>query len=276
VASSRRARIALGTPPRFGYRWSTPQVAGLVVLAIGARDVSVCEIRCRWPSFWCYRAHHRLFEITPAACNCMFLAAVVLFMLVVSSHICGRLHGPRRGHSASKLVANTEMSSRRQFLFFVGTTVGLTPVMAWMGRSGTSRAEMKTKDEQFPVSKTDEEWRRTLTPDQYQVLRKHSTERAFTSALNAEKRDGMFVCAGCGQPLFASETKFESGTGWPSFYKPLDGAVGTESDRSWFVVRTEVHCSRCGGHLGHVFPDGPKPTGQRYCMNGVAMKFVPK
>jgi len=167
-------------------------------------------------------------------------------------------------------------SSRRQFLSFVGTTVGLSTVMASIGSSGASRAAMKTTDEQFAVTKTDEEWRSTLTPDQYAILRKHGTERAGTSPLNAEKRDGMFVCAGCGQPLFSSETKFESGTGWPSFYKPLDGGVGTTTDRSWFMVRTEVHCARCGGHLGHVFPDGPRPTGQRYCMNGVAMKFVPK
>ncbi len=135
---------------------------------------------------------------------------------------------------------------------------------------------MKNNAEQFPVSKSNEEWRRTLSPEQYKVLREHGTERAFTSPLNAEKRDGTFVCAGCGQPLFSSETKYESGTGWPSFYKPLEGAVGTSTDRSWFQVRTEVHCSRCGGHLGHVFPDGPRPTGERYCMNGVALKFEPK
>ena len=168
------------------------------------------------------------------------------------------------------------MSSRRHFLSFVGTTAGLTAVMAWAGRSTTSKAAMKTTEEQFPVSKSDEEWRRTLTPDQYAVLRKHGTERAGTSPLNAEKRQGTFVCAGCGQPLFSSETKYESGTGWPSFYQPLAGAIGTKSDRSLFMTRTEVHCSRCGGHLGHVFPDGPRPTGERYCMNGVAMKFVPK
>ncbi len=122
---------------------------------------------------------------------------------------------------------------------------------------------------------TDEDWQKILTPEQYKVLRKHGTERAGTSPLNAEKRDGTFVCAGCGQPLFGSDTKFESGTGWPSFWKPLDGAVDTSTDRSWFTTRTEVHCSRCQGHLGHVFPDGPQPTGQRYCMNGVAMKFDP-
>jgi peptide-methionine (R)-S-oxide reductase len=130
------------------------------------------------------------------------------------------------------------------------------------------------KADAFPVTKTDEEWRQSLAPDAYKVLRGHGTERAFTSPLNAEKRDGRFVCAGCGQPLFSSDTKFESGTGWPSFFRPLDGAVETTQDKSWFMVRTEVHCARCGGHLGHVFPDGPAPTGERYCMNGVAMAFV--
>ncbi len=134
---------------------------------------------------------------------------------------------------------------------------------------------MKSNDD-FPVRKSDDEWRSTLTPEQYRVLREHGTERAFTSPLNVEKRDGMFVCAACGQPLFSSDTKFESGTGWPSFFKPLDRAIETSSDRSWFMVRTEVHCAKCGGHLGHVFPDGPEPTGERYCMNGVAMRFEPE
>jgi peptide-methionine (R)-S-oxide reductase len=127
----------------------------------------------------------------------------------------------------------------------------------------------------YPVSHPDEEWRAKLTPAQYQVLRKHGTERPGTSPLNAEKRPGTFVCAGCGQPLFAADTKFESGTGWPSFFAPLEDGVGTSEDRSLFMARTEVHCSQCGGHLGHVFPDGPQPTGQRYCMNGVAMAFKP-
>ena len=127
----------------------------------------------------------------------------------------------------------------------------------------------------FPLSHSDEEWRQKLTPAAYQVLRKHGTERAGTSPLNAEKRAGTFVCAGCGQQLFASGTKFESGTGWPSFFQPLEGAVETHEDRSFFMTRTEVHCSNCGGHLGHVFEDGPQPTGLRYCMNGVAMEFKP-
>ena len=126
------------------------------------------------------------------------------------------------------------------------------------------------------MNKTDDEWGQALSPEQFQVLRKHSTERPGSSPLNGEKRDGVFKCAGCGTPLFDSETKFESGTGWPSFFRPLGDAVGETTDRSMFMTRTEVHCATCGGHLGHVFPDGPEPTGLRYCMNGVAMKFEPK
>ncbi len=125
------------------------------------------------------------------------------------------------------------------------------------------------------MQKTDDEWRTSLTPEQFHVLREHGTERAGTSPLNFEKRDGTFSCAACGQPLFSSDTKFESGTGWPSFFRPIDGAIGTTEDRSYGMRRVEVHCSRCGGHLGHVFPDGPKPTGERYCMNGLALQFEP-
>ena len=117
---------------------------------------------------------------------------------------------------------------------------------------------------------------RTLTPEQHHVLREHGTERAGSSPLNQETRAGMFRCAGCGEPLFTSDTKFESGTGWPSFFAPLDQAVETTTDSSYGMTRTEVHCAKCGGHLGHVFPDGPRPTGQRYCMNGVALEFEPK
>jgi peptide-methionine (R)-S-oxide reductase len=126
------------------------------------------------------------------------------------------------------------------------------------------------------MEKTEEEWRKTLTAEEFQVLRKHGTERPGSSILNTEKRDGVFHCAGCGQPLFSSETKFESGTGWPSFFQPLEDAVATSTDRSLFMARTEVHCSSCQGHLGHVFPDGPRPTGLRYCMNGAALRFEPK
>ena len=127
------------------------------------------------------------------------------------------------------------------------------------------------------IPKTDAEWRETLSPEVYRILREHGTERAGTSPLNHEKRTGMFVCAGCGKELFASATKFESGSGWPSFYAPAgDQAVETREDRSWFMRRTEVHCPDCGGHLGHVFPDGPKPTGLRYCINGCALDFKPE
>ena len=129
--------------------------------------------------------------------------------------------------------------------------------------------------EQFPVEKSDEEWRRELAPEAYQVLRHHGTERAGTSPLNDEHRAGVFRCAGCGQELFDSDTKYESGSGWPSFYRPMPGAVATSEDGSHAMRRTEAHCARCGGHLGHVFPDGPQPSGERYCMNGVALKFEP-
>jgi peptide-methionine (R)-S-oxide reductase len=129
--------------------------------------------------------------------------------------------------------------------------------------------------EKFEVVKTDAEWRAALTPEQYRVLREHGTERPGSCALLQEKRAGTFSCAGCGQELFRAERKFESGTGWPSFFAPLQGSIGTTVDRSHFMTRTEVHCSRCGGHLGHVFEDGPPPTGLRYCINGVALDFKP-
>jgi peptide-methionine (R)-S-oxide reductase len=135
---------------------------------------------------------------------------------------------------------------------------------------------MANQDEKFEVVKTDEEWKAALTPEQFQVLRKHGTERAGTSPLDKNYADGTYTCAACGQPLFAADTKFNSGTGWPSFFAPIDGAIATSTDRALFMTRTEVHCSRCGGHLGHVFNDGPKPTGLRYCMNGVSLDFAPK
>ena len=126
------------------------------------------------------------------------------------------------------------------------------------------------------AQKTHADWKETLTPEQFHVLREHGTERAGTSPLNFEKRSGTFKCAGCGQPLFTSDTKFESGTGWPSFTDPVPGSVEATEDRSYGMLRTEVHCSRCGSHLGHVFPDGPPPTGLRYCINGVATNFKPE
>jgi peptide-methionine (R)-S-oxide reductase len=134
---------------------------------------------------------------------------------------------------------------------------------------------MSNTSGKFEIEKTEDEWREILTPEQFNVLRKHGTERAGTSILDREYGKGNFVCAGCDLPLFSSETKFNSGTGWPSFYNPMPDAIETSVDRTLLMKRTEVHCHRCGGHLGHVFEDGPKPTGLRYCMNGISMKFIP-
>ena len=144
-----------------------------------------------------------------------------------------------------------------------------------MGLMSMFGAEKK-QEESFPFQLTDAEWRARLTPEQYRILRGHGTERAGSCALNFEKRAGTFSCAGCDQKLFKSGKKFESGTGWPSFDQPLEGAVGTTEDRSYGMLRVEVHCANCGGHLGHVFPDGPPPTGLRYCINGEAMNFEPE
>jgi peptide-methionine (R)-S-oxide reductase len=141
-----------------------------------------------------------------------------------------------------------------------------------MGHLGFAQA---AEGKVYEVTHSDAEWQKRLTPDQYTVLRHEGTERPFTSALLHEERAGDFACAGCDLPLFSSKTKFDSGTGWPSFWAPLDNAVDEAQDRSYGMLRTAVSCRRCGGHLGHVFNDGPKPTGLRYCMNGVAMKFVP-
>ncbi len=138
------------------------------------------------------------------------------------------------------------------------------------------RPEPAAAGKEFPVTKTEAEWKKTLTEDQYYVLRKHGTERAGTSPLDKNYAAGTYHCAGCDTPLFSSEAKFDSGTGWPSFFQPIEGAVGSSTDWKLIYPRTEIHCATCGGHLGHVFDDGPEPTGKRYCMNGVAMKFVPK
>ena len=160
------------------------------------------------------------------------------------------------------------MQDRRTL--FGAIAAGAAALFGWRALDGEAEtAQART----FEVTRTAAEWRQQLNAEQFYVLREHGTERPGTSPLNREKRKGTFACAGCDLPLFSSDTKYESGTGWPSFWQPLPNAVETKSDRSLLMARTEVHCRRCGGHLGHVFNDGPRPTGLRYCMNGVAMNF---
>lgn len=164
---------------------------------------------------------------------------------------------------------------RRDFLKigigFTGVaTVFSSTTLMTLNQSVASDSEVT-----FEITKTSAEWQAVLTPDQYAVLRTEATERPFSSELLSESRKGNYVCAGCDLPLYSSETKFKSGTGWPSFYEALPNAIGTRSDKSFFMSRTECHCRRCGGHLGHIFDDGPPPTGKRHCINGLAMKFVP-
>ena len=159
------------------------------------------------------------------------------------------------------------MNDRRAFLGLAGLSAAGLLLYGTLGKA--------TSNIRFAVNHTPDEWRRILGPERYHILREAGTERSFTSPLLNEHRRGTFVCAACALPLFNSTTKFESGTGWPSFWKVLPNAVVTEPDRSFGIVRTEVLCHRCGGHLGHVFPDGPRPTGLRYCMNGLALRFRP-
>jgi peptide-methionine (R)-S-oxide reductase len=161
--------------------------------------------------------------------------------------------------------------SRREIVF-AGTD---TTVVIWLAGLSKAVAAQAVSLGKFEITKSDEEWRRELTAEQYAVLRRHETERPWSSPLNKEHRTGTYLCAGCDLPLFSSSTNCESETGWPSFWAPMNGAIETSEERSlFFLVRTEVHCRRCGGHLGHVFDDGPQPTGHRYCMNGVALKFL--
>jgi len=158
-------------------------------------------------------------------------------------------------------------SSRRSFMAFLG----LGSALGALGACGVTPAEAKS----FPVARSEADWRKRLTPQQFAVLRQEATDRPFSSPLNREKRKGLFACAGCGNALYASRTKFDSGTGWPSFWEAIPGAVGTRTDRKLVYPRTEVHCADCGGHLGHIFDDGPRPTGKRHCINGVALTFKP-
>jgi peptide-methionine (R)-S-oxide reductase len=164
----------------------------------------------------------------------------------------------------------TQRFTRRRF-----TEASLATILAAVTapRMSAQAADTAMK---FEITKTPDEWRKVLAKDVFYVMREHGTERPFTSPLDKNTAAGAYNCAACDLPLFASDAKFDSGTGWPSFSKPLDNAVGESKDNTLFYTRTEIHCRRCGGHLGHSFPDGPKPTGLRYCMNGVAMKFVPK
>ncbi|WMJ67709.1 peptide-methionine (R)-S-oxide reductase MsrB [Stenotrophomonas sp. 24(2023)] len=168
------------------------------------------------------------------------------------------------------------MSLTRRHLLGLG---GMACAAGLVGLAACSRAApaaAQTRPQQpFEVTRSDADWRRQLSPAQYAVLRQQATERPYSSPLNKEHRRGTFSCAGCGLPLFSSSTKFESGTGWPSFWAPLHDAVGEDRDTAFGMVRVEVHCRRCGGHLGHVFADGPRPTGLRYCMNGAALAFEP-
>ena len=170
------------------------------------------------------------------------------------------------------------MPTRRQFFILGGGALLAAGALPSLSRYLASPADAAppVAGPPFEVTHTEAQWRALLTPAQYAILRESGTEQPYSSPLNDEHRAGIFACAGCALPLFSSATKFDSHTGWPSFWQPLDGAVGTSTDRSFGMVRTAVHCRRCGGHLGHLFDDGPRPTGLRYCMNGLAMTFAPR
>jgi len=164
---------------------------------------------------------------------------------------------------------------KRDFLLATASlsfgVIGIESLRRYLTKDFNNMAEAKEK---FEIMKTEEDWKKVLTPEQFRVLRQHGTERAGTSSLDKNYSKGVYACSACNLPLFNSDAKFDSGTGWPSYFAPIPGAIATTTDRSLFMSRVEVHCSRCGGHLGHVFNDGPAPTGKRYCMNGVSLKFV--
>ncbi len=192
---------------------------------------------------------------------------------------------PRQPSRTARTTTAGERQTASRRVFLLGATAaaaaitaGLIPRIVRPARADDTRSAARSgaASEHFEVAYSDAEWRKRLTPAQYDILRREGTERPYSSPLNDEHRAGTFVCAGCALPLFSSRTKFDSHTGWPSFWTPLDHAVGTHTDTTFGMVRTEVHCARCGGHLGHVFDDGPKPTGLRYCMNGLAMTFSPQ
>ncbi len=167
------------------------------------------------------------------------------------------------------------INRRKMLMSTLAAGLGTTAGLAYFG-SGTKKAwsESKTAGAKgFEIVRTEAEWKKILTPDQFAVLRKHGTEKAGTSPLLNEKRAGTYNCAGCDLPLYKSEDKYDSGTGWPSFIRSIENAIGTKEDNTLFVTRTEAHCRRCGGHLGHIFDDGPKPTGMRHCINGLALTF---
>jgi peptide-methionine (R)-S-oxide reductase len=239
--------VALQPAPRDGAKEGKDR---LEEAPIGHAVAALGRLQQRFPALWiCSLAAARQFVLSAGSCNLKARAAEI-------------------EASAEDRGMNSRMS-KRSFLGGVGAAAVAAVGVAIAGRGSEASAEV------FEVNLTPDQWRRRLAPEQYRVLRQQATERSGTSPLNREHRRGTFLCAGCDLPVYRSQDKFESGTGWPSFTRPIAGSVRTRADRTLIFARTEVHCRRCGGHLGHVFDDGPPPTGQRWCMNGVALKFVP-